>query len=187
MSYLTEHALSEMGFKYLGKNVKISSKASIYCPALISIDDNSRIDDFCVIKGPLTIGKFVHISLFCVVSASREEICFEDFSGLSHGVSVFSATDDYSGMALTNPTVPDDFKKVKHAPVTLQKHSIVGAHSIIMPGVTVTTGCAIGAMSFVTKSTLPWGVYFGSPAKRIKERRKDLLVKEQEFLDSLKE
>jgi galactoside O-acetyltransferase len=106
----------------------------------------------------------------------------QDFSGLSHRVSVFSATDDYTGAALTNPMVPDSFKKVKHGIVDIQRHAIIGAHSVVMPSVTVSEGCSVGAMSFVTKSTKPWGIYFGSPAKRIKERKKDLLELEGQFL-----
>ena len=51
MAYLTEFELKEMGFKRLGKNVKISDKASIYNADQIEIGDNSRIDDFCVISG----------------------------------------------------------------------------------------------------------------------------------------
>jgi acetyltransferase-like isoleucine patch superfamily enzyme len=41
----------------------------------------------------------------------------------------------------------------------------------------------VGAMSMVTKSTEPWSVYFGIPAKKLKSRKKDLLVLEQEYLD----
>ena len=51
MAWLTEEQLQEMGFKYIGENVKLSDKASYYNCDRISIGDNSRIDDFCVISG----------------------------------------------------------------------------------------------------------------------------------------
>nr|MBF4328182.1 acyltransferase [Vibrio anguillarum] len=45
-------------------------------------------------------------------------------------------------------------------------------------------GTAIGAQSMVTKNTQEWSIYFGSPAKKIKNRRRDLLTLEQEYLGS---
>jgi acetyltransferase-like isoleucine patch superfamily enzyme len=60
---------------------------------------------------------------------------------------------------------------------------IVGAGSVIFPGVHVAEGCSVGAMTLVNKSTLPWGVYVGNPARRVKERKQDLLALEQKFLE----
>jgi galactoside O-acetyltransferase len=53
---------------------------------------------------------------------------------------------------------------------------------VIFPNVIVGEGCAIGSMSLVNKSIEPWGVYVGIPVKRIKERSKDLLEKEKQFI-----
>ena len=36
-----------------------------------------------------------------------------------------------------------------------------------------------------TKSTDPWGIYVGIPAKRIKDRKKDILELEKKFLASV--
>jgi acetyltransferase-like isoleucine patch superfamily enzyme len=182
MAFLTEKSLKEMGFKSLGKDVKISDKAAIYNPELITIGDYSRIDDFCVISGRVAIGRNVHIAVFCNVAGGELGITLEDFSGLAYGCHVFSQSDDYSGKTLTNPTVPEKFKKVLRAPVILKRHVIVGTCSVVLPGVTVEEGTSVGAMSMVTKSTESWSVYFGVPAKKLKSRKKDLLVLEQEYL-----
>jgi acetyltransferase-like isoleucine patch superfamily enzyme len=53
---------------------------------------------------------------------------------------------------------------------------------VILPGVTLEEGASIGAMSLVTKSTDPWSVYFGIPAKRLKSRKRELLALEQAYL-----
>jgi ATP-dependent protease HslVU (ClpYQ) ATPase subunit len=48
MAYLSEEELHVLGFKYLGKNVKISDKACIYNPEKITIDENlvsSKLSD----------------------------------------------------------------------------------------------------------------------------------------------
>jgi acetyltransferase-like isoleucine patch superfamily enzyme len=39
-------------------------------------------------------------------------------------------------------------------------------------------------MSLVLKSTEPWGIYIGNPAKRLRDRKKDLLELEKEYLKS---
>ena len=47
-------------------------------------------------------------------------------------------------------------------------------------------GCSLGAMSMLTKSTEPWTMYFGIPAKKLKPRKKDMLELEKQYLDSEK-
>lgn len=185
MGYLSNTDLQKMGFKSLGKNVKISEKASIYNCSEIEIGDNSRIDDFSILSGKLFIGNNVHIAPFCLLAGGEKGIIMEDFSGLAYKVQVFTQSDDYSGETLTNPTIPAHFKKEFKKEVVIAKHVIVGAGSIIMPGVILSEGCSVGAMSLVRKNTLPWGVYLGNPAKRIKERKKNLLKLEEEYLKEI--
>lgn len=183
MAYYTENQLLSMGFKRLGKNVKISDKASIYNTEEIEIGDNSRIDDFCVISGKVTIGRNVHIAPFCLVSGGEKGISMDDFSGLAYKVQVFTQSDDYSGKTLTNPTIPNKYKLEVKKAVHLGRHVIIGAGAIIFPGVKIEEGCSVGAMSLVNKSTQPWGIYIGNPARRLKDRKKDLLELERKFLE----
>ncbi len=184
MPFLSQQQLESMGFRSLGKNVRISDKAAIYNPEQIEIGDHSRIDDFCVVSGKVSIGRNVHIAVFCNVAGGSEGITFEDFSGLAYGCHVFSQSDDYTGRTLTNPTVPARFKREFKKAVRLGRHCIVGTNSLIFPGVILAEGCSVGAMSMVTKSTEEWGVYSGIPARRLKDRKRDLLVLEQTYLDS---
>ncbi|NVZ69437.1 acyltransferase [Pseudomonas costantinii] len=184
MAFLTESQLKEMGFKKLGKNVKISDKASIYNCDRISIGDNTRIDDFCMISGAVTLGRNVHIAVFSNVAGGELGVTMDDFSGLAYGCQLFSQSDDYSGKTLTNPTVPSEYKIEAKSPIHIGRHVIIGTNSIVLPGVTVADGCSVGAMSMVTKSTEEWGIYFGVPAKRIKNRSRQLLDLEAQYLAS---
>jgi len=186
MAFYSDQEIKKLGFKKLGINVKISTKASIYRPHEMEIGDNSRIDDFCLLSGRIIIGRNVHIAAFCNVSAGECSIELEDFSGLAYGCHVFTGSDDYSGKSLTNPTVPLEYKGLKEAGVILGRHVIVGTNSIVFPGVKVAEGCSVGAFSMVTKSTKPWGIYFGIPAKRIRERSDDLLGLEKLYLENEK-
>jgi len=182
MAYLSDDELRRLNFKSLGSNVKISRDARIYEPEKMSIGSNVRIDDFCVLSGLLGIGNNVHIAVFCNVAGGEKGVFLEDFSGLAYGCQVFSQSDDYSGRTLTNPTIPDRFKREIKKTIHIKRHSIVGAGSLIFPGVTLEEGTAVGALSVVTKTTEAWSIYHGNPAKKIKNRKRDLLLLEQAYL-----
>lgn len=183
MAYLTPSELNNMGFKSLGKNVKISDKASIYNANEIEIGDNSRIDDFCIISGNIKIGSYCHITPMCLLAGGEKGIDLNDFCTLAYGVKIFSQSDDYSGETMVNSLIFKKFKNEKKEKVTLERQVIVGAGSMIMPGVTVAEGCSIGAMTLVNKSTKPWGIYLGIPAKKVKNRKQNLLELEKQFLE----
>lgn len=185
MAYLSYSELQALGFKRIGKDVKISDKACIYNVEKIEVGDYSRIDDFCVISGNVVIGKYNHITPMCLIAGGEPGVVLEDFCTLAYGVKIFSQSDDYSGETLTNSLIPKKFKKEQFDPVLLKKHVIVGAGSIILPGVTVQEGCSIGAMTLVTKNTESWGIYVGAPARRVKERKKDLLALEKTFISEV--
>ena len=187
MSYLSESELRLLRFKHLGSNVRISRLASLDKPELMSFDDNCRVDDFCSLSGNIEIGRFVHIAVHSSITASREKVIFGDFSGLAFGCHVFSSSDDYSGESLTNPNISSEFKNIFHGAVILGKHVIVGAGTIIFPGVEIGEGSAIGAMSVVSKNLEPWGIYIGSPARKVKDRSRKLLALEMKFLEKIRE
>jgi len=170
-------SLKRIGFASLGCNVLISENAKFYGAGRISIGDNVRIDDFCILsagEGGIRIGNFVHIAAYSSL-IGHSEIFLDDFSGLSSRVSIYSSSDDYSGETLTNPTVPSRYKNVTHAPVRVGKHVIIGSGSVILPGVTIGNGAAIGSLSLVTRDCESFFIYAGIPARRIKQRSRKLL------------
>jgi len=187
MAYLNQFELMEMGFKYLGRNVKISTRASIYNADQIEIGDSSRVDDFCLLSGKITIGRFVHIAPYCNLAGGELGIIMENFSGLAYGVQVFTQSDDYSGKSMTNPLIFEKYRNVRKTSILVGKHTIVGAASIIMPGVKLREGTSIGAMSLVRKSTEEWSIYVGNPARKLKDRSRKLLELEKEFLKEIGE
>lgn len=183
--YLSIEELSVLGFNKIGKNVKISNKINVTGDiSNISIGNNVRIDAFTTIvaTGPLDLGSYIHIGEYCFLHAGNG-ITLEDFAGLSQGVRIYTGTDDYSGEFLTNPTVPRKFLGGRKGPVKLCRHVIIGSGSIIMPALTIGTGSSVGALSFVTHSLSPWGVYSGVPSRKIKDRSQKLLDLENELLN----
>ena len=173
MSFFNEQELAQLGFRAVGRDVKVSRKASIYNARNIVLADHSRIDDFCVLSAgddaSFSIGEHVHIACHTTL-IGKADITLEAFSNLSSRVSLYSSSDDFSGAAMTNPTVPAEFTKVMSAPVVIGGHAVIGCGSVVLPGVTVAYGCAIGALSLVTRSTDPYGIYAGAPLRRLKDR-----------------
>ncbi len=186
--YLTEKELKDFGFKSLGKNIKISSDARIYGQNNISIGDNVRIDDFVTLSasnGFIHIGNNVLIARGCHLSGTMG-IILNDFSGLAANNVLYSASDDFSGEFLTGQTIPKEFLNLKGGVIELGRHVNTGSTVFFLGPCKIGEGSCIGGLSFVNKDLESWGIYFGIPAKRVKERSKKLLTLESEFLNSKK-
>lgn len=173
-SFYTEQELLNMGFKSIGKDCKISRKSSIYGCSHISIGDNVRIDDFCIISGKVTLGSHIHISAY-VALYGAEGIVFEDYTGISARSTIYSAMDDFSGDYLIGPVHPESVTHVTGGTVIVKKYTQIGANVLVFPNLTIGEGCVVGACSMVRKDLAPWGIYYGIPAIRMKERSRGLL------------
>jgi galactoside O-acetyltransferase len=185
-SFYNQDELTAFGFNQLGKNVKISRLASIYGPENISLGNNIRIDDFCILSGKITMGNNIHIAAGCFMFSGNTGIELEDFVNVSSRSVIYAVTDDYSGIALIGPTIPLEYRSVIQAKVTLKKHVVIGTSVVILPGVIIDEGCAVGALSLVNKSLPAWKICLGIPAKHYKDRKIDLLDLESEYLSITK-
>jgi galactoside O-acetyltransferase len=176
--YFSESELSALGLASCGRHVFISRLATIASPERLHIGSRVRIDAFSTIIGaaPVTIGHHVHIGSSVTINAAAP-VNIGNYSGISSGVKLFTTDDDYGGSFLTGPTVPPEFTNVRTAGVTLEEHCVIGANSVILPGVVLENGVAVGALSLVKTSLPAWGVYGGVPAQLLKARSKDLLDK----------
>lgn len=163
--------LKNLGFANLGNNVQISRYANIYTAENIVIGSNVRIDDFVVMSGVggICIGDYVHIGAHSTLYG-KYGIDIDSFVTISGKVSIFSVSDDYSGEYMTGPMIDQSCVKIVGGKVVVEKNVIIGTHSAIMPGVILAEGTAVGAMSFVKESTLPYSIYAGVPAKFVRKR-----------------
>lgn len=185
--FLSQEQIKNLGFKSIGKNVLISDKSSIYFPENIEIGDNTRIDDFCILSPSksMKIGSHVHISCYTSLIGAGEFI-IEDFVGISGKCSLYSSSDDFSGRSMTNPMIPNEFKKLRIGNIHIKKHTIIGAHSIVLPKVIIGIGCAVYAQSLIMLDCKDFGIYSGNPAKIVGERRRIFLDHEKSFLEKYK-
>lgn len=187
MAYLKQELLDSMGFLSLGRDVLISDKASLYDTDKISIGDRTRIDDFCVLAGRISIGSNVHLTVFCNVAGGNEGVEIGDFSTLAYGCHIVAQTDDYTGETMTNSTLPLEFRMEIAQRVVVGRHSILGTGCIVLPGVELAEGTSAGAGTVFTQSTSPWTMYVGTPARELRPRSRRALELERKYLERLGE
>lgn len=178
--YLTRNELLRVGFKKVGENVLISDKCSIYGAERIRIGSNVRIDDFCILSAgsEIQIGSYIHIACYASL-IGRGLIELRNYSSVAAKVHILSSCDDFSGAYMVNPTIPKEYLNVTDAPVVLGKHSIIGTGSVVLPGVSIGDGAAIGALSFVKRSIPEYEIWGGNPIRKIKDRDFDILLLEK--------
>ena len=176
-SYFSNDELLEKGFQKVGTNVRISRQCSLYISEG-EIGDNVRIDDFCILKGGIYLGANVHLAPHTVLSGSGGKIIFDSCSGCSNGVCIYTATDDYLGNNLGNPTIPEEFTKVRKGDVKIGKAVILGTYTVVLPGVEIGDGVSTSAYTLVRKSILSGSVCMadGLNVKVVKVRNVDLLI-----------
>ena len=180
----TVDELKALGFASLGEDIRVHRTALFWGTGHVHLGSHVRIDAYCVITagpGEVKMGDYVHIVAGCSIFGGAG-VVIEDFSTLSGRVNVYSVSDDYTGQNMTNPTVPEQYRNVERALVHVGRHVIVGSGSVIMPGVRLETGVAVGALSFVCESVPPFTIVAGSPARKVGERARDLLRLEHRLL-----
>lgn len=149
----------------------------------IEFGKNIIIDDFTLIyaTAPMKIGNYVHIASFTSISGGAELI-IDDFVAISQGCRILLGSDDFFDWGFGNSTIDEKYRNTKRRSVNIRKFCIIGANSVILPGVTIGEGATVGAGSVVTKDLDPWGVYIGN--KRLKDRNKEgILENYHKFLE----
>jgi len=158
--------------KYNIPGVKTFEYTKIIGIENIDFGRNIIIDDFVLIyaKKQMSIGNFVHIANFSSITGG-EELTVGDYAAISQGCRILTATDDFKEWGFGNSTVCNTVRNVKSAPIQIGNFCIVGANSVVLPGVNIGEGATVGANSVVTKNLDPWGIYVGN--KKIGERNKE--------------
>lgn len=180
MGYLSDDDVRALGFRHVGTGVRLSDRAAFHGAEHQVIGDHVRIDDFCVISGAVTLGRYVHIAVQSHLEGGTAGITIGDFSGVAFGTQVFAQSDDYSGEWLGGPLGARELRNVDARPISIGRYVMVGTLCAVLPGVTIADGCAISAMSLVNVDTEEWGMYGGVPARRFKERSRRVV----ELIDS---
>ncbi len=112
----------------------------------------------------LKLGDGVTIGWFAELDA-RGGLTIDDNSNISSHVKIITGSHD-----IDDPDYTADF-----LPVTIGKRCWIGTGAIVLQGVSIGDGAVVAAGAVVTKDVEPYTVVGGVPAKRIKERERNLV------------
>lgn len=131
--------------RHCGKDVAINRGAHFGKGVKLSLGNESSLGINARIVGDVVIG---------------------DYIGMAHNVFITASNRDFSRTDI--PVVhqslrPDD-------QVVIENDVFIGSDVTILPGTRIGTGNIIGASAVIPKSTPPWAVVSGNPAKVVKWR-----------------
>lgn len=140
----------------LGKNVKIVHPVNLYgC----EIGDDTKIDAFTYIEGGVKIGKKCKIRTHVFIP---EGVTIEDQVFI--GPCVCFTNDKYP--RATNPNgsmkIENDWVLLK---TLIKRGAVIGAKSVVLPGISIGEYAVVGAGSVVTKDVPPYKTVVGNPAR----------------------
>ncbi|GHU74823.1 transferase [Clostridia bacterium] len=114
--------------------------------------------------GSLRIGNGVGISNTTLVST--DNITIEDYVLVGGSTKIYD--NDFHSIHYQKRISPND-TDIRHAPVVIRSGAFIGAHCIILKGVTIGEKSIVGAGSVVTHSIPAGEVWAGNPAKFVKK------------------
>lgn len=148
-------------FGSCGKNVRIAYDCDIKPPKNIYIGNNSQI-------GP-------H-SLFW---STRAKIIIGDNVLMGPNITIITGDHRTDIIGRHIIEISDDEKLPEHdLDVIIENGVWIGSNVTILKGVTLGEGAVVAAGSVVTKNIEPYGIYAGVPAKKIKNRFDNEMLKE---------
>ena len=146
------------GTVIIGNNVKITS-----CRETNPIGGDTKSIIYAKKNSQITIGNNVGISNTAIVAMNS--IAIEDNVLIGGGCKIYDH--DFHSLDYEMRMQPVD-EGVASRPVLIKMGAFVGAHSIILKGVTIGEKSIVGAGSVVTKDIPDGEIWAGNPAKYIR-------------------
>ena len=161
-----------------GENVFISANVEIRRPNLVSVGSHTAIDTGFYLTVQADIGDYIHIAPYVTaIGGAKGILTMGHFTTIAAGSRIVCVSDNHLGDGLVGPTIPEPYcDSQKNAPVIMERFSSIGTNAVVLPGVTLAEGSVIGACSLATRSTEPWTIYAGVPARPVKVRPRDKMI-----------
>lgn len=158
--------------KSCGEGVKLYPMAKIAFPQVVELGNHVKVRDFAFIFAGegFIVGDHTDIQPHTVVWGGGLTILGARVS-TGPGTVFLSATYSHAPGLRMVDGLPEGEAVAIGGKLVVGDDVYIGARCVIMP-VTIGEGAVIGAGSFVNKDCEPYGIYVGSPAKKIGERPK---------------
>lgn len=170
--------------KKKGVGVKIYPCAKICSPERVEIGDHTRLCDYALIhpeQGQITIGRYCDFEPYSLIWGAGRMI-IGDFVNFGPGMKIMGNSYEYRDGNIAVGTVEQTHGSIINGDLVIEDHVYFGADVTVLAGVhKIGEGAFIGAQALVTHDLEPWGVYVGSPARKIGERPRCAKDKVKEY------
>lgn len=158
--------------KYCGKGVVLYPLCKMIHGTNAELDNYCRIFDFTFIDAGASfkIGKYSIITWHCLVEGGANT-SIGDRVFIGPGSKILTSTYALNGY-YSIEFIPDACHAIEYGDILIKDDAYIGANCTILPGVTIEEGAVVGANSLVNKNLEPWGIYVGTPCRKIGERKK---------------
>ena len=169
MEFMGDHVRGRL--KSCGQGVRLNPMAKICRPEVVELGDCCRICDFVFIWGGhgVKIGKYTDVQPQTVVWGGGQ-LVIGDYVSVGVGTVMLTAVYSHKEGLRMVDGLPEDEAHALYGKLEIGNDVYIGARATFLPNITIGEGAIVGANSLVNKDVEPWGIYVGSPAKKIGER-----------------
>ncbi|MNQ71417.1 putative acetyltransferase [compost metagenome] len=146
------------------KNIQIGDGLTTGFGCRIEVHPQKKTNEKLLIFGKnIEINDYVHIAAGERITIGNNVLIASKvfISDLNHG--------NYKGINQDSPLSTPNSRKLSTNPIIIKDNVWIGEGVCVMSGVTIGTGCIIGALSVVTKNIPDYSIAVGSPAKVVKQ------------------
>ncbi|MCK9627023.1 MAG: acyltransferase [Bacteroidales bacterium] len=167
--------------KFIGEGVRLYPMCKIIHPDAAELDNNCQIMDFTFIDAGklLKIGKYSTITWHCIIEGGAKTF-IGDRVFIGPGSKLLTSTYELNGFYSVEH-LPDNCGAIHYGDIVIKDDAYLGANVTVLPGVSIGEGAVVGANALVNKDIDPWGIYVGAPCKKIGERQKPTLERQEKI------
>jgi len=164
-------------FERMGADVLIDIGVIFSAPQNVNCGNRVWFDAYCMINTPIdkiNIGNQVHIGPYSYLGG-KKKINLKNFTAVTAGSRVFSGSTNIplkKNLILNPMIIKKKYEKfgLNDGEVTFEENAVVLANCTVAPGIVLGKGSILLPNSFLNKSTEPYSVNIGVPAKKIAVR-----------------
>jgi acetyltransferase-like isoleucine patch superfamily enzyme len=170
IEFMGDNVRKKLGF--CGEGVRLYPLCKMIYAENAFLDNHCQIFDNVFIDAgkSLKIGKYSTLTWFVLIEGGANTY-IGDRVFLGPGTKILTSTYKLNG-CYSIEHIPDECRETEYGDIVIEDDAYLGANCTVMPGITIHEGAVAAVNCLVNKDLEPWGIYVGTPCKRIGTREK---------------